>query len=82
MFCITAQHINIIAKDDILVNHFLHNFDSFLPKLLGQFFALGLDLLNATVHNASDSGEPHTCHNQAQHETNDKFTHFVFLTLI
>ena len=31
MLCITAQHINIIAKDDILVNHFLHNFDLICP---------------------------------------------------
>jgi hypothetical protein len=28
---LSAQHINIIAKDDIMVNHFCNNFDSFCP---------------------------------------------------
>lgn len=31
MPCITAQHINIITKDDIMVNHFCNNFDSICP---------------------------------------------------
>jgi hypothetical protein len=29
--CTTAQHTIIIAKDDILVNHFLHNFGRVCP---------------------------------------------------
>ena len=65
MFCITAQHTIIIAKEQILVNLFLHNFWFDLPVLLGEFFALGLDSLDATIHNASDSGEAHTCDHQA-----------------
>ena len=32
MFCITAQHINIIAKEQILVNHFCNNFDLICPN--------------------------------------------------
>jgi len=32
MFCIAAQHINIIAKEYILVNHFCNNFDLICPN--------------------------------------------------
>ena len=32
MFCITAQHINIIAKEHFMVNHFCNNFDLVCPN--------------------------------------------------
>jgi len=32
MFCITAQHIIIITKEYILVNHFCNNFDLICPN--------------------------------------------------
>jgi hypothetical protein len=32
MFCITAQHINIIAKEHFMVNHFCNNFDLICPN--------------------------------------------------
>jgi hypothetical protein len=80
MFCITAQHINIIAKDDILVNHFLHNFDSFLPKLLGQFLACLLDGMHTTIKDTSDARKSHSGHYQSQNESNDQFAHYSTFT--
>jgi hypothetical protein len=32
MFCIAAQHINIIAKEHFMVNHFCYNFDLICPN--------------------------------------------------
>jgi hypothetical protein len=32
MFCITAQHINIITKEHFMVNHFCYNFDLVCPN--------------------------------------------------
>ena len=32
MFCIAAQHINIIAKEHFMVNHFCNNFDLICPN--------------------------------------------------
>ena len=80
MLCLIAQHINIITKEQILVNHFWHNFWFDLPVLLGEFFALGLDLLDTTVQHTGNAAEAHRGHNQAQYKSNDEFAHYSTFT--
>ena len=80
MFCITAQHTIIIAKEQIVVNLFLHNFWFDLPVLLGEFFALGLNGLDAAVHDTGNTTEAHTGHNQPQYKTNNEFGHYSTFT--
>ena len=80
MSCSIAQHTIIIANRDILVNHFLHNFWFNLPVLLGEFFALGLDLLDALVQHTGNATEAHSRNHKAQNESNNKFNHHSTLT--
>jgi hypothetical protein len=75
-----AQHINIIAKDCILVNHFCYNFDSFLPVLSGQFLTGFLDGLDTTIKDTSNTREAHSGHDQTQYKTNDQVAHYNTFT--
>ena len=70
MLRLIAQHTIIITKEQILVNLFLHNFWFDLPVLLGEFFALGLDLLDTFVQHTGNTAEAHACDNETQHKTN------------
>ena len=70
MLRLIAQHTIIITKEQILVNLFLHNFWFDLPVLLGEFFALGLDLLDTFVHDTGNAAEAYACDNETQHKTN------------
>ena len=54
MLRLTAQHINIIAKDDIMVNHFCIILIQFV-QLLDQIFAFLLDGLDTIVHDLDDA---------------------------
>ena len=60
----TAQHTIIIAKEQIVVNQFLHNFWFDLPVLLGEFFALGLDLLDTFVQHTGNTTEAYRGHDK------------------
>jgi hypothetical protein len=60
-----CQHIQIIHKNDIGVNHFLAQSRFDLPNLLGQFFALDLDGLDTSVSDSSNARKAHCGHNQA-----------------
>jgi hypothetical protein len=48
-----------------------------LPKSLGQFLTLGLDVVNAVVQDSSNARKAHSCHNQTQYKSYDQF-HDVF----
>ena len=50
-----------------------------LPELLGQFFALLLDGLDASVGNSSNARKAHSRHNQTHNKTNEKFAHDISL---
>jgi hypothetical protein len=50
-----------------------------LPESLGQFSALLLNGLDASVKNSSNARKSHGCHNQSQYKTNKKFAHDVSL---
>ena len=76
----TAQHTIIIAKEQIVVNQFLHNFWFDLPVLLGEFFALGLDGLHTAVQHTGNTTEAYRGHNKTQYKSNQEFAHYSTFT--